>query len=195
MTQLSTAVNPQTRGAPSLITPDSLVNLSRRKAFRIGEYNIISQDPNAIPDQFRRAAVVEYLPLFLLAWGAIEKVTGHAWKNTSYIRDSPSHKRAHAFDLAPDISQSALSSYAVTNNSDPVLYKRRKLITDLQRLRNLEIDSTGKVTLGIFIEPDHLHLQVLQRDVKGPPIRIIKWKVLKPIYSDTNERASLPDYI
>jgi len=176
-----------------------IVKLLGEKQFKLGNYHFVSQDPTALPVEYRTDTGRLFLPVFLNVWRAIEKVTGHRWKNTSYIRDSPSHKRGQAFDLAPDFSPVAASHYAVTKNSDPVLYKRTKLIRQLQTLTTVKFVPLSGMKLGIFIEPDHLHIQVLsgERDPSTSipdslPTHIVKWKVAKPVYPDTYERMNLP---
>lgn len=177
-------------------TPASLVAKSKTKQFNIGRRTFVSQEPFALKEEFRNHSVVSYLPQFVLIWNAIELATGHAWKCTSYIRNSPSHRRGQAFDLAPDIAASAYKQYAVNNNSDPVLYKRTKLIEQLQSIKDHDFSGNGSNSMGIFIEPDHLHIQVLK--ALGPaesPTRVIKWKQPKPVYADTQQRMDLPEYL
>lgn len=177
-------------------TQQSLVDKSRKQRFLLGKREFISQQPNALKERYRVHSVVTYLPQFFLIWDAIEHATGHAWKCTSYIRDSPSHRRGQAFDLAPDIAPSAEHAYAVNNNSDPVLYKRARLIKQLQTLRNFDASGTNSNSMGIFLEPDHLHIQVLQPFPRGQAsTRVIKWQQPKPVYPDTMTRMQLPAYI
>lgn len=158
--------------------------------WKFGDYEILSQEPSVIGEADLVATTVSYLPSFLRIWSDIENATGHRWKCTSYIRNSPSHALGQAFDLAPDIADSATHLYAVHNNSDPVLYKRVRLIRALQTLRH---NVYGPKPFGIFIEPDHLHVQVL---AKGSgerfPLSVIQWKIAKPIYPDTFKRMALP---
>lgn len=152
---------------------------------------IVSQHPNVAPFAQREYADTHYLPKLVKLWKLIETVTGYRWRSTSYWRRSPSHSSGCAFDIAPDIAQSAAHFYAVTNMSDPVLYKRQQLIRDLQRVCLLAPDFTN-VTMGIFIEPDHLHLQILSRTVATQKCRVIKWKVIKPVFPDSESRMALP---
>lgn len=169
------------------------VQMSKQPMFSIGPYTFISQDPLAMKDEFRYATVTRLLPQFLAIWKAVEEATGHRWKCTSYIRNSPSHRRGQAFDLAPDIADSAKSSYAVTNGSDPVLYKRETLIRQLQTLRDIDFSLDRSNRVGIFIEPDHLHIQALAPDNSAEfPTAIVKWKVLKAVYRDSADRMKLP---
>lgn len=172
---------------------NGLIEKSRQPLFRIGAYEFVSQQPKALEEKYRAASVVPLLPQFVSIWQAIEKATGHRWKNTSYIRDSPSHRRGQAFDLAPDIAPDSEQHYAVYNNSDPVLYKREKLIRQLQTLRHIDFSLSNANRIGIFIEPDHLHIQALAPDSSiSYPTSIVKWKVEKPIYPDSKERMNLP---
>lgn len=170
-----------------------LTALMGKRNFALKGYNFLSQDPTALLPK-DRASVANLLPVFLAIWQAVEKATGHRWKLTSYIRNSPSHKKGHAIDLAPDFTPEADHLYAVSNGSDPVLYKRWTLIQQLQTLKN--VDFTGQfptIITGIFIEPDHLHIQVLNNDEQLPnPTRIVKWQIVKPAYADSAARANLP---
>lgn len=174
------------------ITPTLLLMLSKRKEFDLGSFHVISQEPTAVGRAQRIHAVTSYLPQFINLWRDIERVTGHAWKCTSYIRNSPSHRKAQAFDLAPDIAPEAEDKYAVTHMSDPVLYKREPMIRQLQSLRSNDYSGNGSNDIGIFIEPDHLHIQVLASAGDRYPTKTVKWKQPKPIYSDTNQRMLLP---
>lgn len=163
---------------------------TRKERSVIGKFTIVSQAPGVIKEADRAVSRDVYLPMFLLFWQALEEATGFAWKCTSYIRNSPSHKTGQAFDLAPDIADSSTALYAVYNGSDPVLYKREPLIRALQSLRNA---SFGPVPLGVFIEPDHLHVQVLaEGQGEQFPTSTVKWKISKPIYGDTYDRMQLP---
>lgn len=130
-----------------------------------------------------------FLPALLEVWRVIEKTTGHRWQSTSYWRDSPSHRRGEALDLAPDITPRDKLKYAAYVGSDPVLYKRVPLIRALQHIavtyRHPLYD------IGIYIEPDHLHIQLMCR-TGGPSTRIFKWKQPKAIYGDTLQRMQLP---
>jgi hypothetical protein len=170
-----------------------LIASSRKPDFYVGNYCVVSQKPDVISDAERKEVVPWYLPQFLSVWADIEQVTGYRWKNTSYLRASPSHSKGHSFDLAPEIAPSARSMYSVYSKSDPVLYKRKRLIQALQKLKYQNYSVKGNDKLGIFIEPDHLHIQIL--DVHGGgsnPAEIVKWRVPKPIYHDTYQRMNLP---
>ena len=161
--------------------------------FIIGDYEIVSQQPGILPKMQRDRAVELYLPQFLFLSRDIQSATGYRWKNTSYIRKSPSHQLGQAFDLAPDIAKSSESHYAVYQQSDPVLYKREALVKKLQTLRDRWYSPNHSNTMGIFIEPDHLHLQVMAVG-KGEryPTSVIKWQVAKAVYGDTIERMARP---
>lgn len=149
---------------------------------------IVNQDWNALLDS---SAPGKYLPVLVDLWSWIEAYTGHRWKSTSYIRDSPSHKWGYALDIAPDIALTSQSKYAVYKRSDPVLYKRERLIRQLQQLA-AEIPPHSEYSLGIYIEPDHLHLHVMSAD-PVPEIRVFKFSVDKSIvYPDSAERMKLP---
>lgn len=170
---------------------NQVIEQSRLPSFTFRNFDIVSQQPEALPEQYRAGSVAKFFPVFIKMWAAIERVTGHRWKCTSYIRQSPSHRRAQAFDLAPDIADSAVDQYAVTHRSDPVLYKREALLKQLQQLKLVDFSNNGTFSTGIFIEPDHLHLQILAGNTETPTV-IVKWGVLKPVYNDSAQRMKLP---
>lgn len=152
----------------------------------MGKISIINQNPEALVD---RHVPKIALPVLIKAMQDIERMTGHRWKVTSYVRESPSHRTGYALDIAPDISPAYAHMYAVTLGSDPVLYKRVPMIRALQEYAARA--TPKRFTIGVFIEPDHLHIQLF--DPQGAPeVRILKWKQPKPVYSDTNERMKLP---
>lgn len=178
-----------------MMLPENLAKLvekARSKTFSVGKFDFVSQDPNALAPEYFAGSVAAFLPQFILFWKALESVTGHRWKCTSYIRDSPSHRRGQAIDFAPEFSKDAEHLYAVHHNSDPVLYKREKLVKQLQKLVPIDFSMNGANRIGVFIEPDHLHVQVLAPGEKPFPTSIVKWKIAKPIYKDTYERMELP---
>jgi len=169
-----------------------LLTESKKPNFKVGSFQIVSQMPSVITSGDRIKSTMDYLPQFLLFWHDLETATGYRWKNTSYIRDSPSHRMGQAFDLAPDFTAEAAATYAVGRNSDPVLYKRIALWEILKTLRSNDYSGDASTKLGVFIEPDHLHLQVLSHAGGGEfPTNIIKWRIAKPIYPDTYERMKL----
>lgn len=152
-------------------------------------WDVYSQNPSIAHPSRRHWAETYWLPELIKAWNDIEKVTGYAWRCTSYWRFSPSHKMGYALDIAPDIAPFAESAYAVNKGSDPVLYKRGALIRKLQNLNSLPTES--KFNIGVYIEPDHIHLHILKKD-QAQTYRIFKWKVPKPVYGDSSERIKLP---
>lgn len=169
---------------------DALINMTRSHVITLGNLVIPSQNPSVITEGDRIFSARYILPAFVKVWQDIERATGYRWKATSYIRDSPSHKLGQAFDLAPDIADSAKQHYAVTNGSDPVLYKRAPLIRALQSMKN---NVYGDFHIGAFLEPDHIHLQVVPvYSGNSAPFFVAKWKIPKPIYGDTYERMKLP---
>lgn len=160
--------------------------------FKVGPYEIISQDPSAVSNDDQIVSATQFLPAFLRYWAALERVTGYRWKCTSYLRQSPSHSRGHSFDLAPDIALGAQKHYAVYNGSDPVLYKRGILLRKLQSMKNLRFIE-DPYFLGVFVEPDHLHVQVLMKEPgQVESTKLYKYKQLKAVYSDTASRIKLP---
>lgn len=174
------------------MTNQDIIAKSREHLFSIGQYKFLSQHPNVLSEHHRSFVVPAFLPQFLQIWHDIEKVTGYRWRMTSYLRQSPSHRRGHAIDLAPWIAPEARSYYAVYNNSDPVLYKRAPLIRALQQLKNIDYSKNRFNDMGIFIEPDHLHIQVLAPNFQGNPTSVVKWGIPKPVYHDTYQRLKLP---
>jgi hypothetical protein len=173
-----------------MITPNQLIVLSKSPQFRLCGINFLSQNPNAVSAADRSHYVPLLLPQFVLLLNDIEKVTGHAWKVTSYIRDSPSHSKAQSIDFAPDVAPSAQKAYGVYKNSDPILHKRQKLYSQLSQLVHKRYDSANSI--GIFVESDHLHVQALANEAGRAPVRIAKWGLRKPLYPDTDARNALP---
>lgn len=169
-----------------------LVKMSMEHAFKLGPYTVVSQDPNSLSPLHRQHVVPHFLPQLIRVWRDVESVTGYRWRCTSYLRDSPSHRRGHAIDLAPQIASKARHLYAVHNGSDPVLYKRAPLIRALQKLTGKDYSLNGSNDMGIFLEPDHLHVQILAPDPHNTHTAIVKWGIEKPIYSDSAERMKLP---
>lgn len=178
--------------------PD-IISLSRNKRFKIGNYEIISQEPDALRSPDRNVIISLWFPIFMFTWREIERVTGHRWKCTSYIRNSPSHSLGQSMDLAPDIDPSAERQYGVYVNSDPVLYKRAPLIRSLQSLNSdrrvdpfLKTGLPSNLGIGLFIESDHIHMQVIKKDSSAQTFAIVKWGIAKPLYPDTYDRKELP---
>lgn len=158
----------------------------RPEILKIGNRTILSQDRS----KYRGPNAREYLYDLLKVMSAVEQYTGYKWKVTSFIRDSPNHKMACALDIAPDIASSSLADYAVTRRSDPVLYKRTPLIRALQKLcREVKLPGSD---VGLFIEPDHIHVQLFEPESLVPEIYVFKWKIPKPVYGDTYDRMKLP---
>lgn len=157
--------------------------------FSVGNWKIHSQNPAALRVPRKQAAT--WLAYLLVTAQHIERVTGHRWKATSYIRESPSHKFGYALDIAPDISARSSSLYPVHYGSDPVLYKRLPLMEALQVVAR-SLPPTWPVSMGMFVEPDHIHLHVLNRLHTVPPHRVVQWKQPKEIYCDTLSRMQLP---
>lgn len=152
-------------------------------------WEIVSQIPNVASPSKKAHAERVFLPELIKAWDDVERVTGYRWRCTSYWRLSPSHKEGYALDIAPDIHENSKRYYAVTHMSDPVLYKREKLMRQLQQLNDLPTKS--KFTLGMYVEPDHIHMHVLQKE-GNQTYRIFKWGIVKPVYKDSAVRSKLP---
>lgn len=133
------------------------------------------------------------LILFEIGTSALEQATHFKWRVTSLCRMSPSHRRGVAVDLAPDIAPSSAIYYAVNHLSDPVLYKRERLIRLMQANlgRYLKIAPAG-ITFNYFIEPDHIHLHLSSRKNSDPPFRIVKFGGPKLCYKDSPRRSALP---
>lgn len=157
---------------------------------KLVNWRVFSQHRSSIRPDIVAEAEANLLPSLVALWQEIERTTGYRWKSTSYWRKSPSHQWGMSLDIAPDIHPDDADKYAVTNMSDPVLYKRLPLLRALQAVCANYVDP--KYDLGIFIEPDHLHLQVFDKEGALPRTRVIRWKQPKPIYSDTLSRMDLP---
>lgn len=149
----------------------------------VAGYEVVSQDPH-----LSTATAKANLPVFIEATRLVERATGYAWRITSYQRASPSHSRGVAMDIAPDIAIRSRKFYAAYNGSDPVLYKREPLIRALQSLVPLPQLRPG-VVVGLFIEPDHIHMHLIEGTES---FKVIKWGIKKPCYHDTLTRSKLP---
>lgn len=136
----------------------------------------------------REYAEQHCLPQLVRAWQIIEQLSHHRWHATSYWRTSPSHARGIALDLAPDIAFDSQKDYAYYKKSDPVLYKRETLLRELQAaIPRLEREL--QYGIGLFVEPDHIHMQLFP---KADGAFLAKWKIPKPLYPDTQSRMKLP---
>lgn len=152
---------------------------------------LINQQPN-VPGA--KVAHVT-LPILLRVMDRLERITGYRWRITSFLRDSPSHRRGVSIDFSPDISESDLHKYGPFQNppSDPVLYKRTKLVRALQRLCRDPVLNREYADIGIYIEPDHLHVQLFSPESnKKNRVRLMKWRLIKPVYTDSARRSKLP---
>lgn len=158
------------------------------KNLRVGNFSFVSQQPDIFrgPHSVLREYVAEFVPF----WAALEQATGFRWKSTSWLRDSKSHAKGYALDLAPDIIDRDWSLYSVSRMSDPVLYKRTRLMRDLQGLHHSY--HPRRFSVGVYVEPDHLHVHLMKSSDGFPQVRVFKWKQPKPIYKDTFERMKLP---
>jgi hypothetical protein len=151
---------------------------------------IINQNPHISKPSHRQHAEHFWLPVLLAMRNLIIQETGYDWHVTSYWRDSPSHHKGCSIDIAPDIANKAKHLYAVYRGSDPILYKRKLLIRDLQRA--VKRFYNPNFSIGVYIESDHLHMQVYPfADAMGRG-RLYKWGLPKTTYKDTFERSKLP---
>lgn len=153
------------------------------------DWPVVSQDRESIDPDLVQKMEKQVLPGLIRVWQRIEQATGYRWHSTSYWRKSPSHQYGYALDIAPDIAPGDKNKYAVFQGSDPVLYKREKLMRTLQSLKHEKFFNNWYV--GLFVEPDHIHIQLLQKD-NGMPTRVFKWGIVKPLYGDSSKRAQLP---
>jgi len=171
-----------------------------QSSWTVGNFTFVSQNPEFITRPIARANVEKNVLPFITIWSDIERVTGHRWRCTSFLRQSPSHADGNAFDIAPDFTARSLPLYAASRGSDPVLYKRSILIRSLQLLKlndyfsgAFDQQGTERVGTVIAIEPDHLHIgRVLLGPVNVTPTVILKWRIVKPVYSDSGVRSKLP---
>lgn len=161
-----------------------------------GLYPIKNQHPNVATPEKKAQAEYLYLPSLVYLWHLVEVYTGYRWRCTSYWRQSPSHQHGYALDIAPDIKLSDWSHYSVSQMSDPVLYKRERLMRKLQTLAR---DPTlarkyWPFVFSLAVEPDHIHLSLFRPDSDFGPsnVSVLKWKVEKPVYKDSAQRMKLP---
>lgn len=152
-------------------------------------YTLINQDPTLLNSPRVYDNAIISLQDFVPLWLAIEAATGHRWRCTSFVRRSPSHQHGVAIDLTPYVTDRDLQHYSVTKMSDPVLYKRVPMIRALQRVAQNFLPKHGDI--GIFIEPDHLHIQRFTAS-EPPRVELVKWKQPKFTYPDTLQRMKLP---
>lgn len=153
-------------------------------------WRVLSQHPDVASPQLKAYAEAHWLPVLLKIARDVCIKTGYQWKITSYWRKSPSHVKGCALDIAPCISPRSSRFYAVSHLSDPVLYKRERLLRQLQGLCG---PNGTKFDIALVLEPDHIHIHM------GPPeqgggghTKLFKWGVLKPVYSDSARRGKLP---
>lgn len=100
---------------------------------------------------------------------AVVNATDMPWVVTSVIRDSPSHKRGRAIDIAPRPNGQRIGA-----GQDNPFLNFSDLKDRLSRAAST-IESSGRTilanygafgldvrTVGLFIEDDHIHAQVFQ---------------------------------
>lgn len=186
------AVNPHTLIPGDKKSNSEYLSLVAKPVFTVGNFSLVSQKPSVVTDEDKLFSAKYLLPGFITFWRDLESATGHRWKCTSYLRDSPTHSKAQAIDLAPDIAPNDAHLYGANKRSDPVLYKRLPLIQSLLDLRD-NVYLPFNLVLGVFIEPDHLHVQsILPSPRATTPTVIVKWKGPKAVYPDTFQRMELP---
>jgi hypothetical protein len=103
------------------------------------------------------ADVHEQLKRLRYAAHVIELAMGVALRETSFLRNSTSHRRGVALDVAPFKSEELMKvDYAMRLKRDPLLVNRPELISRM-------FQSLKRIPLGylIAVENDHLHLQLL----------------------------------
>lgn len=130
------------------------------------------------------------LGYLLLVRAAIEEETNMDFKVTSFIRDSPSHDGS-ALDIAPDIPKELRDQYRVTHHSDPMLSERWSFIKQLLPLKRVSFPIPYDV--AIFMETDHLHLQLLRKPKPDADSQtfLIKWSLPKESYADSQLRRTM----
>lgn len=161
-----------------------------------------SQNVRVVNTQLLRSLERESLPILAYVLRKMESISHHAWDVSSWLRASPSHQYGYSWDIIPSIAESAKNKYAVTRMSDPVLYKREKLIRQLQRFaKSVSPSDLGLPpsymrthALILAVESDHIHVQLVKRgpNIKSPYFTtVLKWGIPKPAYSDTLTRSKL----
>lgn len=109
------------------------------------------------------------IKLFSLLLNSFSKVQ---WRVTSWIRPTFSHRTGSAVDNAPTFVRN-FKYYAVTRRKDPFLNLRKKLFRFLKAfsayLNGLPFLSWSYL---IFIESDHLHVQLLSKEGAS---RTVRW--------------------
>lgn len=125
----------------------------------------------------------------------IERACGYAWRETAFIKDSPSHYNGSALDLAPLISSESIPYYSFSKRSDPILHKRPVLRRKLRRVKN-QFPSSFPFDVGVFIETDHLHVQLFRRTDSRTTAsyRLYSWGRPVDFYEDSANRQRLDDF-
>lgn len=168
----------------------SSIPFVRKKEWQVGDRMIINNQPTAASAEIATYVIPHSLPVLLSAWNAIERATGYAWRCTSYIRHSPSHKYGISIDLAPDMEDDLKRVYAHTHNSDPILHSRPTLLRKLLKLKDVRLSPWCDVIIAT--ESDHLHVQLVPVGRFGPhPVNVVRWQTYKPLYKDTVQRNAI----
>lgn len=96
----------------------------------------------------------------------LETVTQVKWRATSYLRESANHKEGRSLDVAPlPMIEAVKGDYGTfaPRPFDPLLPNRSNFLSHL--ISNLPTAPKG---LGIFIETDHVHLQIMKTPTMSP---------------------------
>jgi hypothetical protein len=92
----------------------------------------------------------------------LETIIGAKMRETSFIRNSPSHKLAAALDIAPADGHSN-RDYALSSGLDPILCNRKSLLDLI--FKHLRTAPKGIV---YAIENDHFHLGLMANAFAEP---------------------------
>lgn len=121
--------------------------------------------------------------------GEICLATRIPWRITSWLRDAPTHKTGSAMDIAPLTDPS--KNYAVDQLSDPALSWRDPLVSyivDKCLPVMKRISTKYSVGIQLFIETDHIHIQ-LRNDMTKTSVA--RWPVPKDsVFRDSTDRQA-----
>lgn len=80
------------------------------------------------------------------------------WRWTSYIRNSPNHKKGNAMDIAPFKLSQVPNTYGYWLGVDPLLTNRKEFLSELADF----VSQREYKGIAFFVETDHIHLQLLE---------------------------------